>query len=509
MQRRTLVIASVSLAMFASVPKPLRAAATAAPQQPVAFDPGLPRKLAQELAQKAFQAPDSKLPEPLAHLTYDQYRDFRFDPQRALWRGQGLLFTLQLFHRGFLYTNRVDSFEVADGVAQPIRYSPDLFTFGANPRPPDDDIGFAGFRIHTPLNRADYYDEVAAFLGASYFRAVGKGQGYGLSARGLAINTADPSGEEFPVFKTFWIERPRPGVNSIVVNALLDSKSISGAVRCTIRPGDTTIFDVEAVFYPRADIADAGIAPLTSMFYFDGNNRYEVDDYRPAVHDSDGLSIWTGQGEQIWRPLNNPHDLQLSTFSDTNPRGFGLMQRKRSFAAYDDLEAHYERRPSLWVEPIGDWGEGAVRLIEIPTGEEIHDNIVAFWRPAQALKAKGEYSFTYRLHWTAAAPPGVGIAQIVDTRSGVSGGKDKNRLFVLEAVGDKLKQLPADAKPQLEASADHGKLLNPVLEPNPETGGWRISFELAPGSEKVVELRARIKLGDAPLTETWTYRWTP
>jgi periplasmic glucans biosynthesis protein len=505
-QRRTLFVAGASLAIFASAPAALRAAETVVPQQPIKFDPGLPRKMAKELAQRVFRPPDSKLPEPLAHLTYDQYRDIRFDPQRALWRDQRLLFTLQLFHRGFLYTDRVDLFEVVDGVAQQIRYSPDLFTFGVNPRPPDDDIGFAGFRIHTPLNRPDYYDEVAAFLGASYFRAVGKGQGYGLSARGLAINTADPSGEEFPVFKTFWIERPHPGVNSIVVSALLDSKSTSGALRFTIRPGETTVFDVEATFYPRADIADAGIAPLTSMFYFDANNRYEVDDYRPAVHDSDGLSIWTGQNEQIWRPLNNPHDLQLSTFSDVNPRGFGLMQRKRDFTAYDDLEAHYELRPSLWVEPIGDWGEGAIRLIEIPTGEEIHDNIVAFWRPAQPLKAKGEYSFTYRLHWTAAAPPGVGMAQIVDTRSGA---KDKNRLFVLEAAGDKLKQLSADAKPQLEASTDHGKLLNQVLEPNPETGGWRISFELQPDGAKVVELRARIKLGDAPLTETWTYRWTP
>jgi periplasmic glucans biosynthesis protein len=508
-QRRTLLITGTSLVMLASVPKPLRAAATAASQQPAPFDPGLPRKMAQELAQKSFQPPDNKLPDPLAHLNYDQYRDIRFDPQRALWRDQGLLFTLQLFHRGFLYTNRVDLYEVVDGAAQPIHYNADLFNFGANQRPPDEDIGFAGFRIHTPINRPDYYDEVAAFLGASYFRAVGKGQGYGLSARGLAINTADPSGEEFPVFKTFWIERPRPGVNSIVVNALLDSKSTAGALRCTIRPGDTTIFDVETTFYPRADIADPGIAPLTSMFEFDANNRYEVDDYRPAVHDSDGLSIWTGQGEQIWRPLNNPHDLQLSTFSDTNPRGFGLMQRKRNFSAYDDLEAHYELRPSLWVEPIGDWGEGAVRLIEIPTGEEIHDNVVAFWRPAQPLKAKGEYNFTYRLHWTAAAPPGAGTAQFVDTRSGSAGAKNKNRLFVLEAAGDKLKQLPADAKPQLETNADHGQIVNPVLAPNPEAGGWRASFELAPGSEKVVELRARIKQGDMPLTETWTYRWTP
>jgi glucans biosynthesis protein len=506
--RRNFLLAGASLALVSSASGRSRAATAGTPEAAVAFDPGVLRRMAQELAQKPFQPPDGKLPEPLAHLTYDQYRDFRFDPQRALWRDQGLLFTLQLFHRGFLYTNRVDLYEVVDGSAQPIRYSPDLFTFGANPRPAEGDLGFAGFRIHTPLNRPDYFDEVAAFVGASYFRAVGKGQGYGLSARGLAIRTADAAGEEFPVFKTFWIERPHAGVNSIVVNALLDSPSVAGALRFTIRPGEDTVFDVEATLYPRADIAEAGIAPLTSMFDFDGNNRVGVDDYRPAVHDSDGLLMWTGRGEQLWRPLDNPHDLQLSSFSDVNPRGFGLMQRKRSFAAYDDLEAHYERRPSLWVEPIGDWGEGTVRLIEIPTAQEIHDNVVAFWRPAQPLKAKGEYGFTYRLHWSAGIPPADGMAEILDTRSGASG-QDKNRLFVLEAGGDKLKQLPADAKPQLEASADQGKLLNPVLIPNPETGGWRISFELAPGDAKAIELRARIKLGDAPLTETWTYRWTP
>jgi glucans biosynthesis protein len=507
--RRTFFLAGPLLAVLPPALATHRAAAAAGTTDAGAtFDPGVLRRIAHELAQKPFQPPDGKLPDPLSKLGYDQYRDFRFDPQRALWREQGLLFTVQLFHRGFLYTNKVDLYEVVDGTAQPIHYSPDLFTFGPNPRPPEGDLGFAGFRIHTPFNRPDYFDEAAAFLGASYFRAVGKGQGYGLSARGLAVRTADPTGEEFPVFKAFWIERPRSGVNSIVVNALLDSPSVAGAMRFTIRPGEDTVFDVEAIFYPRTDIAEAGIAPLTSMFYFDGNNRLDIDDYRPAVHDSDGLLIWTGRGEQLWRPLNNPHELQLSTFADVNPRGFGLLQRKRGFATYDDLEAHYERRPSLWVEPIGDWGEGAVRLVEIPTAREIHDNIAAFWRPAQPLRAKGEYSFTYRLHWTAAAPPGDGIAQIIDTRSG-SSGQDKNRLFVLDAAGDKLKKLPADAKPRLETSADKGKLLNTVLMPNPETGGWRITFELAPEGAKAVELRAQIKLEETPLTETWTYRWTP
>ncbi len=232
-----------------------------------------------------------------------------------------------------------------------------------------DNLGFAGFRVHAPINRPDYYDEVCVFLGASYFRAVAKGQVYGLSARGLAIGTGDPRGEEFARFRAFWLERPQPGVNALVIHALLDSKSTTGAYRFTVRPGEETVFDVESVLYPRVDIAEPAIAPLTGMFFFDANDRIGVDDYRPAAHDSEGLSLWTGRNEQIWRPLANPRDLQFSAFVDTNPHGFGLLQRKRAFADYQDLEVSYEKRPSLWIEPIGDWGQGAVDLVEIPTAE--------------------------------------------------------------------------------------------------------------------------------------------
>jgi glucans biosynthesis protein len=301
------------------------------------FDASTVRQHARALAAKPYQAPESKLPDPLAKLNYDQYRGIRFDPGHSLWRGTGLLFEVQFFHRGFLYTNRVDIYEVAGGTARPIRYSPDLFTFSDVPRPTADDLGFAGFRIHAPLNRPDYYDEVCAFLGASYFRAVAKGQGYGLSARGLTIKTGDSGGEEFPVFKAFWIERPAPRSLSIVVHALLDGPSAAAAFRFTIRPGEETLFDAESTVYPRVDINAAGLAPLTSMFYFGPNDRVGVDDYRPAVHDSDGLLMWTGWSEQLWRPLANPADLQISTFSDVNPRGFGLMQRRRDFVSYEDL----------------------------------------------------------------------------------------------------------------------------------------------------------------------------
>src|SRR3954447_2204698 len=357
LRRRDLLAASLTLPF---VGRPLYDAMVSkayAEEKGAPFEAATVRALARELAQKPYKAPDNKLPEALKDLTYDKYRMIRFQPDHSLWRADNLPFRLQFFHRGFYYTNRVDLFEVNQGVAFPIVYSPAMFNFGDQPVPDiKDNLGFAGFRIHGPINRPDYFDEIGVFLGASYFRAVAKGQLYGLSARGLSINTADPKGEEFPTFRTFWIERPAKGASSIVVHALLDSESAAAAYRFTVRPGETTIYDIEATLFPRTQIEQIGLATLTSMYFFGANDRGGVDDFRPEVHDSDGLGIQNGQGEQIWRPLNNPTDLQVSAFVDNNPRGFGLMQRQRDFRAYEDLEARYERRPSAFVEPIGDWG---------------------------------------------------------------------------------------------------------------------------------------------------------
>ncbi len=501
MQRRSLIAGA------AAAPLVGWAASAAAQDGATPFDALTVRHLAQSLAQEAYRAPDRKLPDPFADLTYDQYRAIRFDPAQSLWRGKGLPFEVQFFHRGFLYADRVDIAEVAEGRTAPVRYRPEMFEFGPLPHPADQDLGFAGFRIHAPLNRPDHFDEVAVFLGASYFRAVAKGQTYGLSARGLSVRTADPAGEEFPAFKAFWLERPQPGVNTVVVHALLDGPSSAAALRFTIRPGAETVFDTELTLYPRVDIAQPGIATMTSMYYFDAADRGGVDDYRRAVHDSDGLMMLTGRGEELWRPLANPAALQISSFLDAGPRGFGLMQRKREFRAFEDLKAHYERRPSLWIEPIGDWGEGAVTLVEIPTRGEVHDNIVAFWRPRQPLRAKGEHNFTYRMRWGAEAPYRSELARVVDSRAG-AGSAPGQRLFVLDAVGERLRALPPDTKLRVEASAHQGRILNPVAQINPEQGGWRMSFELAPEDAKLVELRATLMNGDAPVSETWVYRWT-
>ena len=475
--------------------------------QPSAFDRSVVRQMARDLAAKPFKAPDIKLPDNLKDLDYDHYRAIRFSPERALWRGEKLPFEVQFFHRGFFYTNRVDVYEVANGQATKIAYQPELFSFGDTvPPKPGIDLGFAGFRLHAPINKSDYYDEVCVFLGASYFRAVAKGELYGLSARGLSINTGEAKGEEFPVFKTFWIEKPAADANSIVVHALLDSESTAAAYRFTIRPGDTTVFDVEMAIYPRVDLENAGLAPMTSMFFFGPNDRNDVDDFRPSVHDSDGLTVFNGRGEELWRPLSNPRDLQISIFSDRNPRGYGLMQRQRDFSAYQDLESNFERWPSLWAEPIGDWGEGSVRLIEIPTKEEIHDNIASFWHPKNPLQAKGEHTYTYRLHWGPDTPKPRSLARF--TRTGVGAKGEDARIFVLDVVGDRLKSLdPKNVRGVV--TVEKAKVSNIVTQPNPATGGWRLSFELSVKEKIPVEMRASLMQDNEPLSEVWVYRWAP
>ncbi len=499
MRRREWLLGTAALCLGAP-----RAAARAEDHP---FDGATVRNLARQIAQQPFKAPDTSLPEQLRNIDYSAYKTLRFDPSRALWQGQKLRFTAQFFHRGYLYKDRVDIYEVANGRAAPVPYSPDMFTF-EKIKPVTENIGFAGFRLHYPLNRADYYDEVCAFLGASYFRAVAKGQGYGLSARGLAIKTAEPGGEEFPLFKAFWLERPAPGSDAIVVHALLDSQSTAAAFRFTIRPGNDTVFDTEAALFPRADIGASGLAPITSMFLFDSNDRGGFDDYRSAVHDSNGLALRTGHDERVWRPLTNPRDLQISAFTDAAPRGYGLIQRERRLADYQDLEARYENRPALWIEPIGDWGQGAVELVEIPSKQEINDNIVAFWRPHDALKAKGEYNLNYRLHWCWAEPGDASLGLVVATRCGQSW-NGSNRQFIIDFAGDALKQWKGDAPPPLDSGCSKGKIVNAVVEANPDTGGWRVSIELDPEKNDLVEMHARLMNSDKPLTETWLYRWTP
>ena len=509
MHRRQLIAAGTALPLLLCLPlrSALAQAATLPPGTP--FDPDTVSRLARDLAARPYVPPVRDLPAPLDTIAYDQYRDYRFRPERAVWREDGLPFQLQLFHRGFIFKDRVELYLVEDGRSEPLPYRRALYDFGPQALPPDDPaLGHAGFRLHAPVNRPDHFDELCVFLGASYFRAVARGLAYGLSARGLALGSGDPGPEEFPVFRAFWLERPAPGAATVVLHALLDSPSVAGAYRFAITPGgDDTTMDVDVRLYPRVELPNAGIAPLTSMYEFDAGDRTGVDDFRPAVHDSDGLAILNGAGEQLWRPLRNPAQVEHSGFVDENPRGFGLMQRKRDFESFQDAEAHYERRPSAWVEPLGDWGPGEVHLVELPTGNEFADNIVAFWRPRAPLAAGREHRFGYRLHWTGDHAWQPGLARVVATRTGEGDAEGPApRLFVLDFEGARLPGADAAPRPEVQASA--GELRNLVVY-RLDNGRWRLSFELWPDAAPVVELRARLlDATGAPLSETWLSRWS-
>jgi glucans biosynthesis protein len=484
--------------------------------EPQPFTPDMVREQARALAAEAFGAFDGTVPEVLASLNYDQHRDIRFRREAALWHGLGVDAEAQFFHLGYRFRTPVHVYEVAEGMAREVLYAPSSFDFGENDFAPDfpADLGFAGFRLHAALNRPDHLDELAVFLGASYFRAVGRGQRYGLSARGVAIDTGLPEEEEFPSFRAFWLERPAPNRGQIVAHALLDGPSLTGAYTFRIQPGDATTMDLDVTLYPREAIELLGIAPLTSMFTFGANDRQGIDDFRPQVHDSEGLQIWSGSGEWSWRPLVNPEEkLRLSLFGNIDPKGFGLMQRTRDFEAYQDLEARYDLRPSLWVEPLDAWGRGHIRLIEIPSPSEVHDNIVAFWVPTEPVEAGSEWRFRYRLYWSREAPFGPPLAQVAATRVGTGGlpGEESDgvsRKFVIDFEGGQLEDTPAEAPVTAVVAVAGGVVTDAIARKNEVTGGWRAFFDLQPDGSDPVEMRCQLQLADKPLSETWVYQWT-
>ncbi|MGE0053727.1 MAG: glucan biosynthesis protein [Hyphomicrobium sp.] len=466
------------------------------------------KEMARKLAASDYSLTSVELPEPFNKLSYDQYRDIRFKPDQAIWRGQKLDTEIQLFPLGWLYDVPVEIWVVENGEARQLTADNHLFTLGplvGKAAPDNAPFGFSGFRIHGPINRADYLDEYVVFQGASYLRAVGRGENYGASARGLAINTARAGGEEFPYFRGFWIEKPTPGQPGIVVHALLDSPSVAGAYRFIIQPGESTIMDVDVTLFTRKGIPHIGYAPLTSMYLFSPANLRRFNDFRPAVHDSDGLAVLNGGGERLWRPLINHKTLQISAFVDKDPKGFGLAQRKRNFHGYEDLEAHYEHRPTVWVEPKGAWGEGVIELIEIPVDVEIHDNIVVFWKPAKGLEGKTQYDFSYRLNWGEAVPAAWSGAWVDATRVGKAKEADKT-LFVIDFTGPAVKDLRD--MPVCDLTNSTGQVANVVVQKNPEVSGVRVSFELNPDGAELVELRCALKAGDQWISESWMYRWT-
>jgi glucans biosynthesis protein len=466
---------------------------------------------AKRLAAASYKKPAKNISKALENLTYDQYRDIRFKPEKNIWSNARLPFELAFFHQGSMYDSPVKINEIVGKQVREFRFDPGSFDYGENQVNPKDlaGLGFAGFRVHYPVNTVLYKDEVLVFLGASYFRALGKGQVYGLSARGLAIDTALNSGEEFPRFAEFWVERPQPAAKEMTIYGLLDSPRATGAYRFVIRPGVETSVEVKAQLYLRENVAKLGIAPLTSMYFFGENQRSARDDYRPEVHDSDGLSIHSGTGEWIWRPLVNPKRLLVTSFALTNPLGFGLMQRDRQFTRYEDLEAHYQARPSAWIEPKGKWGAGRVELIQIPTPDETNDNIVAFWVPDVPPSVGAPLDMEYRILWQKQSEKRPQLAWVTQTRKGhgYRGKLDDSTALIVDFEGPALQKLAADARAEATVSVDaNGKILEVNTYRNELTDGWRMAVRLRRVDEKkAVELRGFLNDGHNPLSETWSY----
>lgn len=473
---------------------------------------------AQRLAQAPWQAPDTLEAPALEALDYDAHRQIRFRPEHALWRGESD-FQVQFLHAGFLFGQPVQVFEWVEEGRQPIPFEPGLFRY-------DDDAarltfeqraagGFSGLRLHYPLNRADYGDEFLVFQGASYFRLVGRGQRYGLSARGLAVDTARLGSEEFPAFTEFHLQRPAPEDRHVNLYALLEGPSVTGAYAFRVQTTEPVTVDVEARLFARRDLTGLGIAPLTSM-YTHGDLTGPIDaDFRPRVHDSEGLLVRTRAEEWIWRPLTRPEAPRVSAFLDAAPSAFGLMQRTRGFADYLDQEARYDLRPGLWVEPgEGDWGAGRVVLLELPTPDETHDNIVAFWAPDSPMVAGESRRFTYRLTPRWERPPGHDLAHVVRTRSGPFGVPGQGapapleqRRFVVDFKGGPLGRLEGSLPVRAHLELHQGQLVEPPRVRALPEGGWRATFVVAGRAEAPADMRLQLRLHDQVLTETWQHIW--
>ncbi|MGO9134264.1 MAG: glucan biosynthesis protein [Methylovirgula sp.] len=500
---------STAAAQTAPAPAPQPAPAPApgfALDAPTPFSPGFVTDAARNLAKQPYKAVSADLPDALRNLTYDQYVTIRAKAPALIWGSDNYGFAIEPLHRGFLFSAQVSLNLVAQGQSRRVIYDQSKFDFGTLSVPRVGDIGFSGFHILVP-QKDKTLTEVAAFQGASFFRAIAQGQRFGTMARALSINTADQRGEEFPAIRSFWIEQPNLATNALVVHALIDSQSMTGAYRFTLHPGEATIIDTECTLFARAKVDNLGIATMSATVVSDAIDHRRPDDIRLTIADIGGLQMATGHGEWLWRALSNRETLQISTFVDENPHGFGFLQRDRAFHDYQDDDQHWETRPSLWIEPIGDWGPGGIELIEIPNESEANDNIIAYWRPRQALAAGSETSFAYRQFWCWNPPDRPELAIVTDTRSG-KGSNARRRRFLVEfnseAFGDP--QQIAAINPVLNVAP--GNLVFIKSYPAPNNKSYRVMFEIDPGNETASELRLVLQTAGKPISESWLYRWT-
>ena len=456
----------------------------------------------------------------VAAVDYDTHRKQRFRPELSTWRGGGTPFELQYFPLGNGVTRPLAMFEVVDGAVRPLALPAGAFEHTAA-------SGVTGWRLNRWIDAPRRSDEVGAFLGASYFRLVARGLQYGVSARGLALDTAQATGEEFPAFSTYWMQRPKPGDSEVMFYALLESPRVTGAYAFVLRPGDgNTRIDVRTRLILRAPVTRLGIAPLTSMFLA-GETQPMAQDYRPEVHDSDGLQVASGTGEWMWRPLTHPRGTFVTSFSLPSLRGFGLMQRDRAFTNYQDLEARYEMRPSAWVEPLGDWGPGRVELLQFATPDETHDNIGAWWSP-ERMPAVGEpFEFAWRVTVSdrEPQPPGAWVAQSRRGHGYRRKGTPANQVqYHLDFTGPALEGLTAEGPEAVHAVASGNanvRNLRAIARPHTAQTAmaatasaaqhiWRVTLEYERIDASLpVELRAFLRSGSRTLSETWSHASAP
>ncbi len=509
LKRRDLLQLAGGFAAFAAGNAPSAFAQDKPAAANVPFSNSSVVEAARALAQKPFAAPSGpELPGPLANLSNDAFMAIHVKPEGLIWADDPAGFVIEPLHRGFVFTTPMQINLVENGLSSRLNYDASKFIFGGvNLSAPPKNLDFSGFRI---LHRADLGElqEMAVFQGASFFRSNAPGQALGVMARGLSIRTADARGEEFPFFHAVWIEKTTRAANALTIHALLDSESVAGAYRFTLHPGDATIIDTECALFPRAAIDSFGLAAMSAISLFGPIDRRGADDIREAAAETTGLQMLTGAGEWVFRPTSNRNSLQISEFVDENPKGFGFLQRRRDFIDFQDDVQHWERRPSLWIEPIGDWGKGSVELVEIPSDAESAQNMIAFWRPKTALAKGQKADFAYRQFWCWSPPSSPPLAVAAGARGG-HGAKPKQRRFLVEFRGDQLADAARldDIKPNLSVSP--GKITTSHIYFSPEQKSCRLVFDVDPDGADACELRLTLEAQGATISETWLYRWTP
>ncbi|MFZ4763779.1 MAG: glucan biosynthesis protein [Roseimicrobium sp.] len=467
---------------------------------------------ASKLAQQPYATQQQALDPFFDQLEYDEHRQIRFRADKALYGDVAHTYRIEFFHPGWTAKKTVEFFEINDGQPTQVPFSKGLFDYGPLqvPETAKNPGGYAGFRLIAPDTLLDKRFEFLVFMGASYFRAVTTKLGWGLSARALAINTVGGEPEEFPDFTHFWFVKPKAGEKVFQFYALLNGKSVAGAYRFEVSPGEVTLMRVSGSLYLRNPVKLLGLAPFSSMFWFGENTHPKGLDFRPEVHDSDGLLIEQMDGRTIWRPLDNGREMRQSIFSLEGIKGFGLQKRDREFGHFQDLEAHYHQRVSVWVEPLEGFGRGKLHLIELATGEETWDNIVTMWEPETQPTATEPLRFAYNLNWLKEKEHD--LAKVTATRWGEAVATPKipnDYLFVLDFTKGKSMDKPADWLPGVELNlVGNATVLDKRVMANPETGGWRAFFKLdIPAETQILEMTCDLMDEKQPISERWAYQW--